>query len=334
MWIPLLSPQREPEPHTPTSMQALLNAIATMALPTDAQRIFHGRGGQYPGCEQWALDWFAPVWLLTSFKPVDPVDLAQIQKALEARWSNIAPADTPLNWVFQYRDGERTQTQLMGGSVPEPHDVTECGARYRLHLLKGQNHGLFLDMAAGRQWVREQAAHVKDAKVLNLFAYTCAFSIAALQGGAKQVVNVDMSAGAIGLGQVNHAINGFSAGASFLPHDIFKSWGKITRSGPYHLVIVDPPSFQKGSFVATKDYAKLMRRLPDLLRPGGRAVLCLNAPELSAGFLQTLMAETAPELVFEQRLENPPAFADVYPERALKVLIYCAPNLPPRAAPT
>ena len=62
-------------------------------------------------------------------------------------------------------------------------------------------------------------------------------------------------------------VSGFSraARASFLTHDIFSTWGKITRSGPYGLVIVDPPSYQKGSFVATKDYARLMRRLPDLL---------------------------------------------------------------------
>ena len=70
-------------------------------------------------------------------------------------------------------------------------------------------------------------------------------------------------------------------------------------------------------------------RLPELLRPGGRAMLCLNAPELNVGFLQTQMAEAAPELAFEQRLPNPAAFADVDAERSLKVLIYRAPELPP-----
>ena len=311
-------------------MQALLDAIHTMALPSDAQRIFHGRGGLHPGHEQWALDWFAPVWLITSFQPVEEAELARLHQALSQRWATIAPAaDAPLNWVFQCRATGRAETRLMAGSVPEPHDVSEQGSRYRIHLLKGQNHGLFLDMARGREWVRSQA---EGAKVLNLFAYTCAFSIAALQGGARQVVNVDMSAGAMGIGQLNHALNGFQAGASFLTHDIFKTWGKITRSGPYHLIIVDPPSFQKGSFVATKDYAKLMRRLPDLLRPGGRAMLCLNAPELSVDFLTSQMAEVAPELVFEQRLPNPPVFDDVDPERSLKVLIYRAPELAPRAA--
>lgn len=307
-------------------MQALLDAIAQMAHHIDAQRIFHGRGGLHPGCEHLALDAYPPVILLTAFAPVSDAELTSVGDALAARWAQIAAPGEPLNWVFQRRDGHRTETRLMAGAVPDPHTVLEEGARYAVHLLQGQNHGLFLDMAEGRRWVRSQAA---GQKVLNLFAYSCAFSVAALQGGAKQVVNLDMSAGAIALGQHNHALNGLS-GASFLAHDIFKTWGKITRGGPYHLVIVDPPSFQKGSFVATQDYARLMRRLPDLLRPGGRVMLCLNAPELDTAFLQRRMQEAAPELVFEQRLPNPAAFADVSPERSLKVLIYRASDLLPR----
>lgn len=304
-------------------MQALLDAIARIEPATDARRVFHGRGGLHPGNEQWTLDAFPPVWVLTSFQPVADDTLAVIHAALEARWSQIAPGE-PLNWVFQCRGDGQADTRLMAGAVPEPHVVSERGARYRVHVLKGQNHGLFLDMAEGRQWVREHAA---GQKVLNLFAYTCAFSVVALQGGAKQVVNVDMSAGAMAIGQQNHPINALPAGASFLVHDIFKTWGKITRGGPYGLVIVDPPSHQKGSFVATQDYLKLMRRLPDLLRPEGRVLLCLNAPQLGTAFLMDQMREAAPELVFEQRLPNPPAFADVSDERSLKVLVYRAPAL-------
>ncbi len=304
-------------------MQALLDAIARLEPAADARRVFHGRGGLHPGCEQWALDAFPPVWVLTSFQPVDEATLAMLHAALAARWAEVAPGE-PLNWVFQCRHDSQTETRLMAGAVPEPHVVSERGARYLVHVLKGQNHGLFLDMAEGRQWVRE---HAQGQKVLNLFAYTCAFSVVALQSGAKQVVNVDMSGGAMAVGQQNHPLNGLAGGASFLAHDIFKTWGKITRSGPYGLVVVDPPSFQKGSFVATKDYLRLMRRLPDLLRPGGRALLCLNAPELDTAFLQQQMQEAAPELVFEQRLPNPEAFADASPERALKVLLYRAPPL-------
>ena len=361
-------------------MQALLDAIATMPLPADACRIFHGRGGLYPGCEQWTLDAYPPVFVITSFAPASDEQLAAIGAALHARWRHIAPAGQQhaLNWVFQQR-GEaqrsagRSDTRLMAGSVPDPHIVTEAGARYRVHVLRGQNHGLFLDMAEGRRWVREFAAafgaqasaaagaapasgaaglqaewacsarqsgaisYLSDsdrearaevgadapgARVLNLFAYTCAFSVAALQGGAAHVVNIDMARGAIATGQQNHQLHGLHGGAAFLAPDIFHSWGKITRAGPYELVIVDPPSYQKGSFVATKDYARLLRRLPDLLSDGGHALLCLNAPELSMGFLRGLVDEHAPALRFMERVPNPAVFADVDDDRALKVAVF------------
>ena len=298
-------------------MQALLDAIARATPRQDACRIFHGRGGLHPGCEHLSLDWYAPVWVLTSFEPLGDAQLQTVQAALAQR-------PEPLHWVYQQRQSGqgRSETRLMAGSVPEPHEVTEHGARYRVHVLKGQNHGLFLDMACGRQWLREQA---RDKRVLNLFAYTCAFSVAALQGGAQEVVNLDMAAGALAIGQHNHQINGLK-GARFLSHDLFRSWGKVSRMGPYDIVVADPPSYQKGSFVATKDYARVVRRLPQLLAPGGQALLCLNAPELDERFLRDLVTTEAPDLQFVRRLDNPPVFADIDPQRALKVMCWRMPD--------
>ncbi len=308
-------------------MNALLDAIAHATPGTDAERLFHGRGGLHPGCEDWTLDWYPPVWVLTHFGEATDKQTQAVGAALTARQTQLAPNE-PLNWVFQRRQpdgpGSRAVTELMAGSVPEPHVVTEADARYRVQVLQAQNRGLFLDMAEGRRWVR---AHAQGAKVLNLFAYTCAFSVAALQGGAKEVVNLDMAQRALTTGQQNHQLNGFNNKAKFLAHDLFSSWGKVTRMGPYDLVIADPPSFQKGSFVASKDWARLLRRLPDLLKPGGRALLCLNAPEMPEQFLRDQLAEHAPELVIEQRLANPKAFADVAADRALKVLVVRLPGL-------
>ncbi len=316
-------------------MQALLNAIANMPLPVDTCRIFHGRGGLYAGCEQWTLDVYPPVFVLTSFATTTDEQLATVGAALQARWQQIAPPDQAqsLNWVFQQRGQAarpqaRSDTLLMAGSVPDPHIVTEGPARFLVHMLRGQNHGLFLDMAEGRRWVREFAADFRQsegrgAKVLNLFAYTCAFSVAALQGGAAHVTNLDMARGALATGQQNHRLNGLPlSSASFLAHDLFNSWAKLTRGGPYDLIIADPPSYQKGSFVATKDYARLLRRLPTLLAPGGHALLCLNAPELSMEFLQGLVSEHAPSLEFVECVANPAVFADVNRERGLKVTAY------------
>ncbi|MCZ2495233.1 SAM-dependent methyltransferase [Xylophilus sp. Kf1] len=315
-------------------MQALLDAIATTPLPIGAQRVFHGRGGLFPGCTHLSLDFFAPVWLLTSFQPVADDALAVVGDALDRRWRQLAPGEA-LNWVFQCRHEGRSETRVMAGGVPDPHWVEEDGLRYRVHVDRGQNHGLFLDMAEGRRWVREHVAARSGPrdrpKVLNLFAYTCAFSVVALKAGARQVINLDMSKGALAVGQQNHRDNDLLANASFLPHDLFKSWGKVSRGGPYGLVIVDPPSYQKGSFVAQRDYARLIRRLPDLLAPDGHALLCLNAPEMGPAFLHDAMRELAPELQFVERVANPPAFADVSDERSLKVLVYRAPPLPPAA---
>jgi 23S rRNA (cytosine1962-C5)-methyltransferase len=304
-------------------MQALLDTIATAHMPTDAQRLFHGRGGLHPGCEAWVLDAYPPVWLVTKFGEATAEEQAALIAALQTRQAQIAPGQT-LNAVLQTRREGRSETTVLTGAVPEPHVVTEDGSKYHIHLQRGQNHGLFLDMAEGRRWVR---AHAQGAKVLNLFAYTCAFSVAAMQGGAKEVVNLDMAQGALTTGQQNHQLNGFNGRAKFLAHDLFSSWGKVTRMGPYDLVIADPPSYQKGSFVATKDWPRLLRRLPDLLKPGGHALLCLNAPEIPEQFLREQLAVEAPELVIEQRLPNPAVFADVSPDRALKVLVARLPEL-------
>lgn len=302
-------------------MQALLDAMARATVGPEACRVFHGRGGLHPGCEHLSLDWLAPVWVLTSFEPLSDADLHAVGQAL------LAHGPSP-HWVAQIRQAHspsaqaRVQTRLMAGTVPEAHWVAEQGAQYRVRVLQGQNHGLFLDMAAGRAWVR---AHAQGARVLNLFAYTCAFSVAALQGGAASVINLDMASGALAVGRENHQRNGL-VGAQFWAHDVFASWGKVRRHGPYDLVLVDPPSYQKGSFVAAKDYARVVRRLPDLLAPGGRALLCLNAPEFPSRFLTDLVAQEAPELRWVQRLANPAAFADVDPERALKVLVFERPT--------
>jgi 23S rRNA (cytosine1962-C5)-methyltransferase len=298
-------------------MQALLDTIAAAEPGPDARRLFHGRGGRHPALAHWSLDAYPPVWLTTSFRPAEAAELEAIGAVLAARAPDWA-------WVHQERQPGRSETRLMAGSVPERHWVSEAGTpgtRYRVHLQRGQNHGLFLDMAEGRRWVRQAAAAQPGMKVLNLFAYTCAFSVLALQGGAASVLNLDMAAGALAIGRENHRLNGISGGATFLAHELFKSWGKLRRGGPYALIIVDPPSYQKGSFVAAKDYPRLLQRLPDLLAPGGQALLCLNAPELDTAFLHAALAERAPGLRVVQRLPNPPAFDDVAPERALKVLL-------------
>jgi hypothetical protein len=197
--------------------------------------------------------------------PVDVGELAAAwpcsSTALTERWAQLAP-DQPLNWVYQCRTEGPAETRLMAGSVPDKHEVSEdgrlvpgaCAQRPKPWPVPG--HG------RGRRWVRQHmAAHRPGQKVLNLFAYTCAFSVVALQAGAKQVVNVDMSHGAMAIGQQNHQLNGVTAAPGFGPRHL-QHLGQDHPRGPYGLIIVDPPSYQKGSFVATKDYARSCAACP------------------------------------------------------------------------
>ncbi|MNO56482.1 Ribosomal RNA large subunit methyltransferase I [compost metagenome] len=175
-------------------------------------------------------------------------------------------------------------------------------------------------MRYGRRWVQ---AHAQGKRVLNLFAYTCGFSVAAIAGGAEQVVNLDMAKAALSRGRDNHRLNEHDLSrVSFLGHELFKSWAKVKKYGPYDLIIIDPPSFQKGSFALTKDYQRVLRRLPELLTVEGSVLACVNDPAIGPDFLIQGMAAEAPSLVFEQRLENPPEFPDASMEGGLKALVF------------
>ena len=305
--------------HDSSLVPTLSARLVSTSLEGDVCRLFHGRGETLADFEQITLDWYPPVLLLTAFKPIEESFRSDIQTLLQQLWTNTWGQKGELNLVFQQRGQGIADVELVSGQVPERHVVEENGRKTVVHLLRGQNHGLFLDMRNGRDWVQ---LHADGRKVLNMFAYTCAFSVAALKGGAAEVVNIDMSKGALAIGRENHQLNDIHSGVRLLGHDVFKSWGKLRKLSPYDLVIADPPSNQKGSFVATKDYPRILRKLPELLKDGGELLLCLNAPGLSRHFLKDQVALECPELKFVEQITNPKSFLDIDPDRALKVLLY------------
>jgi 23S rRNA (cytosine1962-C5)-methyltransferase len=297
----------------------LLTALA--AAPEETRRLFHGRGRCWPGLEQLTVDWMQGVVLVSLFKEPEQAQLEALKRLLmEITESPAWQASNAHTLLLQHRYLPQSSTEWLLGETLEEWTLTEGGLRYRVDLGKKQNNGLFLDMRYGRNWVRANA-HGK--RVLNLFAYTCGFSVAAIEGGAEHVVNLDMSRAALSRGRDNHRLNGHDLSkVSFLGHDLFKSWGKVISGGPYDLVIIDPPSFQKGSFLLTKDYQRVLRRLPELLSSHGTVLACMNDPAIGPDFLIEGVTREAPSLRFEQRLENPPEFADADAESGLKALVF------------
>jgi len=282
-------------------------------------RIFHGRGHAYEGLSHLNLDFYSPYLFLISYTDIESSVLENLTQLI---WQHVEKSNNQniKGLIFQQRAGRDTHTQIIRGEDPKSFEIQELGLKYQVELTKSQNTGIFPDMKVGRSWLKTQAT---DAKVLNLFSYTCGFSLAAMAGGAKQVVNMDMNKGVLRTGKINHELNGYTRNVSFYPHDILKSFGKLKKLGPFDLVVVDPPSFQKGSFVLTKDYQKILRRLPEILTENAQLLLCANSPELSLKAFKDLISEHAGEnFNFKQRLKPAPNFVELDDDRSLKALVY------------
>nr|WP_246590134.1 class I SAM-dependent methyltransferase [Marinobacterium ramblicola] len=278
------------------------------------RRLFHGRGGLFEGLEWLVIDWLPPVAVIRVYASEVPQPLDPVVEHLMAQ-SQVGGV------VLQLRGrGREAQSEVLAGDVPEKLVVEELGLRYQVRPLQNQNSGLFLDMRPGRAWVRDNAS---GARVLNLFAYTCAFSVAAMAGGAQSVVNLDMSSGALSVGRRNHQLNGIAGDAiTYMALDLLRSWSRVRRQGPYDLILIDPPSFQPGSFVAERDYRKVLRRLDELTLSGSRVLACHNDPGHSEMFLREMMASEAPGFEFQQRLPLAEGFPERNPEQGLKALLY------------
>lgn len=283
-----------------------------------ARRVFHGRGHVYPGLEMICIDWFKPLLLISVFKQCDLIldILAAIAAAdVHSQISTI---------VIQNRYEHKAPIEVVHGILPEELVVTENGLKLLVKPGGQQNAGMFLDMRPLRRWLQENS---KEKNILNLFAYTCSFSVAALAGGAAYVTNVDMSKTSIEWGKKNHQLNEQPLeDVRSIPHKVLKSWGRIQKFGPYDTVIIDPPSSQRGSFNVEKNYAALIRRLPMLCKSEATVIATVNSPLLRLNFLPQLFQANLPEAKFIGMIDASPEFEERFPDKGLKIYRYQMPS--------
>mgnify|MGYP005989661349 FL=1 len=280
----------------------------------DSQRLFHGRGHAYPELEHVNIDWIAPALIITLYAEVERDWLETLCQELAALFPECESLQV------QYRCRPKAPFEVMQGSELTQLTAVENELKYHISLGRAQNTGLFLDIANGRTWVKENS---QDKNVLNLFSYTCAFSVAAIAGGAQRVVNIDMAKGALSTGRDNHRLNDHDISrVIFQGIDIFKSWSRIKKYGPYDLLISDPPSFQKGSVNIQRDYYKIISRIPQLVKPEGMLMLCLNSPDLDDDFLKQQVNEHCPDCHLVGKIDNPEVFKEAQQGKGLKVYLY------------
>ncbi|MEV9498537.1 class I SAM-dependent methyltransferase [Aliarcobacter butzleri] len=279
----------------------------------EIKRVFHGRGNFYEDFNYLTVDSLNEILFATFFE--ESSDENEIIKALK----DIANAYNYKIFIVQKKYKKDELNEAIIGEIPPFYIVVENGLKYKINFFN-KNIGIFLDMKIGREYI---SSICNDKNVLNLFSYTCAFSVVAINEKAKQVVNVDMAKGALTTGRENHHLNNLDTKkVKFMPYDILKSWNRIKKEGPYDIIIIDPPSFQKGSFAATKDYEKIIKKLPELASENCIVLSCLNAPELDSDFIKQKFEEFAPTFKFEKRLENLKEFITNNEEKSLKNLIF------------
>ena len=186
--------------------------------PDEAQRLFHGRGKSLKGLENLNIDYFPPVILLTCYQEYS----LEILKNLEREIIEFFQGKIKTILV-QKRYLPMAPTDVLYGDMVLEHICVEDDLKYAIKFGTNQNIGFFLDMKNGREMLKN---FVQGKKVLNLFSYTCAFSVVAEKYGASGVVNIDMSKTALYRGKENHLLNNLKLNnVKFFAHDIFKSFG-------------------------------------------------------------------------------------------------------------
>lgn len=188
------------------------------------------------------------------------------------------------------RQGRQPPQWLWGAPATKEIQVRENGLRFELRLDEGGSTGLFLDQRENRRRLQERYVAPGFAlppapEVLNAFAYTCGFSVAAAAGGGH-VTSLDLSRKYLEWGRRNFLLNGLEAsGHDFIFGDAL-AWFRrlVKRKRLFDVIVLDPPTFSRskesGVFQAGKDYGALVDAALPLLKPGGTLLASTNA----AGF--------------------------------------------------
>ncbi|HEX3771289.1 MAG TPA: class I SAM-dependent methyltransferase [Polyangiaceae bacterium] len=201
---------------------------------------------------------------------LDALGFSGVYLKLRPRQANVV--------VDTRRDELAPKLPVRGTAAPGELAVAEEGMPLLVRLGDGLSTGVFLDQRANRRRVREMAA---GARVANLFAYTCAFTVAAALGGASRTVSVDASVVALERGRANLERAGVALDAhAFVADDAFAWLARAARAAElFDLIVLDPPSYsttKRGRFVADSDYGELAAAALALLAPGGKLLACTN----------------------------------------------------------
>lgn len=256
---------------------------------TDAYRLCHGENDGLPGIR---VDWWRSHATIVLDSPSLRGLVPHVVAWLEDR---MRPHGVVLGHRRDPRDRDRPDppAELVAGHPARGAvRVRERGVELDVWPMESPDVGMYPDMREVRAWLEP---HWGGASVLNTFAYTGLFSVAAAKAGASEVVSVDLSRGALERAEGNFAANGLHE----FPHealaeDTFKALDRLRRTGRrFDRVILDPPSYSRGVeiFSAKRDYPRLVAAAARVLADDGWIVACSNLGELSPRTFDGFVAE-------------------------------------------
>ncbi|MFH1243470.1 MAG: class I SAM-dependent methyltransferase [Pseudomonadota bacterium] len=184
---------------------------------------------------------------------------------------------------------------LRGQTPPDLVEIREGRRCFLVDIKRGHKTGFYLDQRDNRL---RAAEYMRDAEVLDCFAYTGGFSVVALKAGAAQVISVDSSSGALDLAQRNISLNRIDASQVELKEDdVFTLLRRYRDSRrQFDVIILDPPKFAASRLSverACRGYKDINMLACKLLRPGGVLITFSCSQHVSLDLFQKTVAYAA-----------------------------------------
>jgi 23S rRNA (cytosine1962-C5)-methyltransferase len=184
---------------------------------------------------------------------------------------------------------------LSGDCPPEPILIEENNLRFRVDVLKGHKTGFYLDQRENRAMIPE---FCKGADVLNCFAYTGAFGVAALAAGAKSVTNIESNPALLDMARENTQLNGLDfSRVQNLAEDAFHTLRRFRDSRrKFDVIILDPPKFAESRSQipkACRGYKDINLLAAKLLSPGGTLITFSCSGLMPQDLFQKIVADAA-----------------------------------------
>ena len=253
-----------------TRLQRAVRLRGRLAITSDGQRLVHGEADGLPGL---IVDRYGD--LLS----------AQFLSAGVERWRETI-ADALLQITGLQRLYERSDASVraleglaercgwLRGEGPTEVTIQEHGWALGLDVALGHKTGYYLDQRDNRKRFADLVHQLGCQSVLNCYSYTGGFSVAALAGGATEVISVDSSAPALAQARDNLRRNGFDdSRCGFVDADVNATLRELITAGrSFDAIVLDPPKFAPTAAHAeraARAYKDINRLALRLLAPGG-----------------------------------------------------------------